>query len=180
MLERFLSLSEDKGIGKFKKEVLSGASVACYSLPTPVKYLLAGVLRAKILYVAQNMVEANNAFKALSTYIDGEVVYLPAKPEVLISASVFSSESIKERYLAMEKIAMGNPCAIITTVEGLSDIFAPVNLYKERTFNFFVGQELSLQKLSAKLVLCGFTRCDMIENVGTFSIRGDIVDIMLS
>ncbi|MBR1971619.1 MAG: transcription-repair coupling factor [Clostridia bacterium] len=180
MLERFLSLSEDKGIGKFKKEVLSGASVACYSLPTPVKYLLAGVLRAKILYVAQNMVEANNAFKALSAYVDGEVVYLPAKPEVLISASVFSSESIKERYLAMEKIAMGNPCAIITTVEGLSDIFAPVNLYKERTFNLFVGQELSLQKLSAKLVLCGFTRCDMIENVGTFSIRGDIVDIMLS
>lgn len=163
---------------KFNIAANGGQRVSCYNLPTPVKYSLTGFLRAPILYVTPNKVEADAAIIGLSAYFS-KVVYLPAKPDNLVFASAFSSDVLFERFFALKKIAFDCPDVIVATVESLMGLFPDVSVYKKRAFTLKKGDETALSELSNKLVLCGYERKDVLSGKGTFSIKGDIVDIYL-
>ncbi len=163
---------------KFNIAANGGQRVSCYNLPTPVKYSLTGFLRAPILYVTPNKVEADSAIIGLSAYFQN-VVYLPAKPDNLVFASAFSSDVLYERFAAIKKIAFDNPDVIVATTESLMGLFPNVDIYKNRAFSLKKGMEISLEELSNKLVLCGYDRKDMISGKGSFCVKGDIVDIYL-
>lgn len=163
---------------KFNIAANGGQRVSCYNLPTPVKYSLTGFLRAPILYVTPNKVEADSAMIGLSAYFS-DVVYLPAKPDNLVFASAFSSDVLFDRFAAIKKIAFDNPEVIVATVESLMGLFPKVDIYKSRSFTLKKGDDVELNELSEKLVLCGYERKDMISGKGSFCIKGDIVDIYL-
>ena len=52
-------------------------------------------------------------------------------------------------------------------------------LYKN-TLKFKVGEIHSLDKIKQNLVNLGYTRCDLIEGRGQFSLRGGILDISIN
>ena len=163
---------------KFNIAANGGQRVACYNLPTPVKYALTGFLRAPILFVTPNKIEADRAVENLSAYFQ-KVTYLPAKPDNLVFASVFSSDVLYDRLAAIKTIAFDNPDVIVATAESLMGLFPSVDIYKSRAFTLNVGDEISLSDLSEKLVLCGYERREAVSGRGTFSIKGDIVDVYL-
>jgi transcription-repair coupling factor (superfamily II helicase) len=66
---------------------------------------------------------------------------------------------------------------IVTTIEAAQQkLISKKELYKN-TLNFKIGQRCNLDEIKQKLVDLGYTRCDLIEGRGQFSVRGGIVDI---
>lgn len=69
---------------------------------------------------------------------------------------------------------------VVTTIEAIMQkLPAKDKLYKNK-LKFKIGDSFNLDKLKQKLVELGYTRCELIEGRGQFSIRGGIVDISIS
>ena len=69
------------------------------------------------------------------------------------------------------------PQLIIVPARALMESFPAPEFYKKYSLNFKIGDEVSPQELSEKLVKLGYKRVTMVSDVGEFSVRGDITDI---
>ena len=75
-------------------------------------------------------------------------------------------------------------CASAVLIFVLYIIISAPNFEKDKLYKnklkFKIGDSFNLDKLKQKLVELGYTRCELIEGRGQFSIRGGIVDISIS
>jgi transcription-repair coupling factor (superfamily II helicase) len=69
------------------------------------------------------------------------------------------------------------PPVIISTPEAAGQLTVSSGVLRERTLTIRQGDEIPLGELAERLVGLGYSRCDMIEGVSQFAIRGAIVDI---
>ena len=67
--------------------------------------------------------------------------------------------------------------AIIATERSLQPHLPPVEYLKSKCIKLNVGQELKLNELSIKLSECGYIKTNNIDQEGTWTRRGDILDI---
>ncbi len=73
---------------------------------------------------------------------------------------------------------LGGECRIlITGAEAAMQRTVPRCVFEEHTFEIKHGEENDLTKLAARFVECGYKRCEKVEGVSQFSVRGSIVDI---
>ena len=69
-----------------------------------------------------------------------------------------------------------NSDILIVPVKALLEKFPNKKFYEDNQFSFKIGDELDLKKLAQKFVDLGYKRSTMVNDIGEFSIRGDIVD----
>ncbi len=67
--------------------------------------------------------------------------------------------------------------AIIATERALQPHLPPLEFIKSKCIKLTVGNEIDLSELSNKLSQCGYTKNHNIDQEGTWSRRGDILDI---
>ncbi len=67
--------------------------------------------------------------------------------------------------------------AIIATERALQPHLPPYDYLKSKCFNLTIGDEVDLKLLSVKLSECGYIKTSNIDQEGTWSRRGDILDI---
>ena len=85
-----------------------------------------------------------------------------------------------ERIEALNKIQGMKTGIIVTTIEAtMQKIMSKKALYKN-VLKFKIQDEYNLEDVKRKLLDLGYTRCDLIEGRGQFSVRGGIVDISLT
>jgi transcription-repair coupling factor (superfamily II helicase) len=160
-------------IKEFSESIRLGVPTAVFGVSDSFKSFLVGVLDCPVLYVAKDNVSAYSALKTIKEFSAKNVVYMPPKDQNLTLMRAFSKESQYQRLCALEDL--NNIDVLITTPEGLSCIY-PKNL---PSFTIEKGQEISLDSLVENLVSLGYKRVETVESKGSFSIRGDIVDVFL-
>ena len=86
-----------------------------------------------------------------------------------------------ERMRCLEALFMGqygNKLPIIcTSIQSITTNTISKDLYKDLSVNLSVGYKISQKELVEKLIFLGYQNSSIVESVGEFAIRGDILDI---
>ena len=101
----------------------------------------------------------------------------PAKDLTLGEVDSVSKEYEHRRLGILSRMLSGNIRIVCATPEAASQLTIPKDVLTKRTLTFKSGDSLSPEEITERLVNMGYSRCDQIEGVSQFSVRGAIIDI---
>ena len=135
--------------------------------------------KKSILILTYNEIQAKQLYEDLS-YYNEDVVFFPKKEIVTYDYIAESKDLPYERIEALNKIVSKRKQIVITTIEAaIQKLPAKKSLYKNE-LKIKVGESYNLEEIKKKLVNLGYSRYDLIEGRGQFSVRGGIVDIAVN
>ncbi len=135
-----------------------------------------GFTKKKVCLITYNEIQAKNLVNDLK-YFSDKVTFLPKKEIVTYDYIAESKELPYERIEALNTIYENKNNILVTTIEAvMQKIIKKDTLYKN-IIKLKIGDEFNQEELKQKLVNLGYSRTELIEGRGQFSIRGDIVDI---
>lgn len=134
------------------------------------------VKKADVLVVVAPEAGAVNSVAAgLRALVHGrEVVVFPAWDVQPYDRLGPSAEVAGERQETLAKVADGEPLVVVTSAAALGVMEAPAegDLWRVQ-----VGGEVDVAELAAKFVDLGYKREDVVQEAGSFAVRGGIVDV---
>ena len=91
--------------------------------------------------------------------------------------AVSSREWERSRLAALHQMAAGNAPIVIATVDALLARTMPPHRLAELSVTLETGGRADLKELCNRLLQAGYSRCDQVEGVGQFALRGGILDV---
>lgn len=154
------------------QDIESGLPTAVYGVSDAHKYLIAGLIKRPVVYIAADALSAKKAAEAIFALSGKKPALLSAKDEVLTYRKALSKDALFRRLNALYEWQSGAKTLVL-------DIEAAIQLVPRRveTVTLEVGKETEPTALLKKLVRMGYTREYEVESKGTFALRGDILDI---
>ncbi len=151
-------------------------------LSTPMKAVVASLLSEKEKKTAVMICKDEASAAALSGDLknfsdEDEIVFIPARDLSFRSKDCVSREYELLRITALSKLLLGKARFVILSAECLMEPCIPANALKSFSFELKTGEEISIEELRNKLISSGYTRCETVEGVGEFALRGGIADI---
>lgn len=132
-----------------------------------------------ICIITYNEIQAKKIYEDMQCFTDKAVLF--NKKEVVTYDYVAESKDLPyERIEALNKIATKKNLIVITTIEALMQKLPCKEVLYKNIIDFKLGSMYSLEKLKQQLIDLGYSRTDMIEGKGQFSIRGGILDISIN
>ncbi len=178
MMNSLVSLKRLKGdFEALYNAVEAGQSVSLFSLSEFSKFHIAGNLDRFVLYVTLDRFYARKCAEYLSEYTKKPFVFIPEKEDVLILKEKSAKSSLEERNLALETILNGQASGAVITAEGLQQYFPSIEKFIGLSVKVKSGEKLNVYELIETLIASGYTREDAVGEKGTFSYRGEILDV---
>jgi len=172
MLEKILSLKDsNNSVNEFCQAVRQGVPSAIFGVNDAFKNYLVGTLPDKVLLVVKDNITAWLSSELITDFSGKKTVIIPPKDEVLLTSKAYSKERQYARIKALSQIKEAK--VIIATPEALMQ---PCPKTIER-LNVWLNGNLERDLVVKKLAEMGYVRVDSVESAGTFSVRGDIVDV---
>ncbi|MBE6818972.1 MAG: transcription-repair coupling factor [Ruminococcaceae bacterium] len=106
----------------------------------------------------------------------GAALFVPAKDVSLLGAEAKSRDYEHKKLGALAKIAEKDYRFAVLGMESAIQLTIPQAELKKRSFTIRKGLECGREILIEKLSRAGYVRSDMVDGVGQFSCRGEIVD----
>ena len=132
-----------------------------------------------VCIVTFNEIQAKRIVEDLKFFTDN-IVFFNKKEIVTYDFVVESKDLSFERIDSMNTIYSDKNIVLVTTIEAIMQpIVSKETLYKN-ALNLKIGEEYNLELLKQTLIDLGYSRTDMIEGKGQFSVRGGIIDISFS
>ena len=132
-----------------------------------------------ILLVTYNEIQAKKILNNLKTFNQEKVEFFPKKEIVTYDYIAESKDLPYERINTLNKINEKKNIIIVTTIEALMQKLPSKKVLFKDILEFKVGDICNLEDIKTKLVNLGYSRYDLIEGKGQFSVRGGIIDISL-
>jgi len=92
------------------------------------------------------------------------------------NAAVVSREWEHRRLSALRQIGAGQAPIVVCTIEALLQVTIPPTLLRQCSLTLRVGESHDLAGLVETLTAAGYSRCEQVEGMGQFSLRGGILD----
>lgn len=102
---------------------------------------------------------------------------LPEKEFILADAEAASREYEHKRIFALNALLHKSCKAVVCSASAAAQLTIPPEELEKRMITVSAEDELSLEELTARLIGAGYSRADMIEGAGQFSVRGGIIDV---
>ncbi|HET9594583.1 MAG TPA: transcription-repair coupling factor, partial [Anaeromyxobacteraceae bacterium] len=147
---------------------------------------LVGPGRARILLaVAADEDEADDLARDLAFFLPGEAGGPPAVLRVPADPVLPYDDLSPDRGLEMERLAAlarlqldpASVKAVVVSARGLARRVVPRRVLEEHSDLLGKGATVDRDALAAKLVALGWARVPLVEDPGTFAVRGGIVDL---
>ncbi len=172
MLGKFLDLNkEGNSVNEFLELLRQGMPLAAFGVTAPFKYYLVSQIDEPVLFIVKDMLAAGEAARAVREFASKTVAVIPPKDEILLINRAFSKDGVYARIEAAAKISSAD--IIIATPQALMQNFSA----DTAGITFFPQLEIGRDALLKTLVRLGYRRTDAAESKGSFSLRGDILDI---
>lgn len=172
MLKEILRFTQGKNsVSEFTDNIRQGMPLAVFGVADPFKSFLVSAIDAPVLLVVKDDITANFFANAITEISGKKTVVVPQKDEILLMNKAFSKDGVYARIVASSKIPTSD--VVIATPVALMQTF----LKEIKKLRFEKGKEYDLQAVIRNLVAIGYTRTETAESKGTFSVRGDILDI---
>ncbi|MEZ4272751.1 MAG: hypothetical protein R3C68_15365 [Myxococcota bacterium] len=143
-------------------------------------YLLAHESAGEILVIAADNDRMQEIAKDLEIFGQSGVVCFPGQVSSPFSGAAPASEVVFAQ-LAWRHcwLAKGRPAITLTTAAAVQGRWLPEADFVAASECWQVGDSRSHAQIQAQLIRCGYQRVTMVEDPGTFAIRGAIIDIFL-
>jgi len=112
----------------------------------------------------------------LSAFLGREVPVLPGR-DLQFHPGAASRQWEHRRIEVLSALARGQIPVLVATLEGLLLRTMPPEVLSSASRQVSVGQALDLTALTDSLSAAGYARCDQVEGVGQFALRGGILDV---
>lgn len=121
--------------------------------------------------------EADRLAEDLTAFTGQAVRRLSARDFTFHNAAVVSRQWEHRRLSALRALAAGESPLTVCTVESLLQRTLPRTLLTQCAQMLRVGESHDLPELAERLSAAGYTRCEQVEGVGQFALRGGILDV---
>ena len=142
---------------------------------------LAAALRERtgrsIVLLCADESEGERMAKDLSALTGETVPVLSARSFTFHNAATVSRQWEHRRLALMRAMQEETIPLLVCTVEGLMQRTLPPQLLEQACIRLEAGRPYDLNQLSKALTDAGYTRCDQVEGVGQFALRGGILDV---
>ena len=91
--------------------------------------------------------------------------------------AVSSRDWERSRLAALYALANGDAAVTVATADALMARTLPLELLLSLSMTLEAGGQADLKQLTGRLLAAGYTRCDQVEGVGQFALRGGILDV---
>lgn len=132
-----------------------------------------------ILLITYNEIQAKKLIEDLR-YFNSKTLYFPKKEIVTYDYIAESKDLPYERIDTLNKLYDKKSTIVVTTIEAIMQKLPTSETLYKNILNLQVGEVHKLEDIKRKLVELGYTRYDLIDGRGEFSVRGGIVDISIS
>ena len=175
--EPLLELAEFETIQKTKYRGKGMIQIAgsTGSQKSHLAYALSGDGR-RILYILADEEKAKEVLEEYQ-FLDGEVLFYPAKDFLFYRADIRGKYLVKQRMEVFRALKEEENVTVITTIGALMDGVRPPLKIDEEVFSVRTGETSDLEELVQRLSAMGYDREVQIEGSGQFAVRGGIVDI---
>ncbi|MBW3042001.1 transcription-repair coupling factor [Prochlorococcus marinus] len=157
--------------------ILTGASRTAKALITTS---LAKKVSNKLLIIVPTLEEATRWFPLIKDCGWSKTCLYPTSEVSPYDSVKITSEIIWGQLQVLSDILELNDdddIAIIATERSLQPHLPPIEYLKSKCIKLKVGDEINLESLSLKLSECGYQKTNNIDQEGTWTRRGDILDI---
>lgn len=145
------------------------------SQKTHMMYALSDGFAFKIIAVSSEM-KAKQIYEEYR-FLNSNVYLYPAKDLLFYQADLRGKFLIKQRMEVFQAMVEQEDVTVITSFDGFMDALLPLEILKERTHIFRLGEIVNFEQLKRDMVALGYDREEQIEGPGQFAVRGGILDI---
>ncbi len=130
------------------------------------------------LVIAESEGEAQKLVGDINMLLGEQAALLyPEKDLMLNDAGSASREYEHKRIFALNSLLRGECKAVVCSAAAAAQFTIPKDELIRRTITLSSEGEISLETLVERLNAAGYSRADMVEGAGQYSVRGGIVDI---
>lgn len=131
------------------------------------------------LVLTSDMAGAERLYEEIRAFLPEHEVYLFPGKDFFYTDEVLtqSKEILQQRLKVLERLVLGKRIIVVAPVPALFSKLTPVNFWKEKLLEIKAGLKINWEAFLKRLVEMGYERAELTESEGSFSIRGDIVDI---
>ena len=132
---------------------------------------------APVVLVCADEAEADRLAKDLSALTGESVPTLSVRPFSFHSGMTVSHQWEQRRLALFARLQREGVPFLVATVESLLQRTLDPATLKRACLELAPGQSCALNALADFLTAAGYTRCDQVEGVGQFAMRGGIADV---
>ncbi|QUO36822.1 transcription-repair coupling factor [Dysosmobacter sp. Marseille-Q4140] len=182
-MERFLeTLNTLPQVAQLAQLVESGGCPAAVTGLQPVQRACVGAAVARAagrpaVFVCGDEREVQTLCADLETLTGSRPVTLLGREWQLRPGAVASRDWERGRLAALYALASGRAETVVATADALLERTLPPALLKGLAVTLEPGKRVDLKALTEGLLRGGYARCDQVEGVGQFALRGGILDV---
>ena len=138
---------------------------------------LAAKRNAPLLALCADEKESVRLAADLRVLLGKEPVLLPRREWQMHVADAMSREWEHQRLLALWRIANEESPVVVMTAISAAQYCMPRQVLLGQAMTLSVGERYNVSELTLRLAQAGYTRCEQVEGVGQFALRGGILDV---
>lgn len=126
-----------------------------------------------------NIASAKKMIQDLKFYCKNtEIIFLPAREITYYTVDSQSRETNDQRVYAINKlVSNAKNCIFVTTIDALMQKMMPKSVYENLNIEIDQNTNCSMTSVIASLNAMGYSRVELVESKGEYSVRGGIIDI---
>ena len=143
-------------------------------------HLIAGLrrdLEVPMLVICQDELACRRTQEELTAFLGTEFPILPTRELTFYDTAAASRQWEQQRLALLYRLAQGEEPLVIVSWEALALRTMPRGSLLGAAVCLRPGAVFELDRLAQRLLDSGYTRCQMVEGVGQFAIRGGILDV---
>ena len=179
LLKKLLEIPEAASLAQAVEQ--GGCPAAVTGLSSVHKAQIASALAhagdRPLVVVCADETEAGRLAGDLETLLGVPALRLYARELFVRSGAVASRQWEMARIGALYETAQGQGRLLVCTAEGLLQKTAPAQRLLDSAITLELGGRWDLSDLTLRLASAGYSRCDQVEGVGQFALRGGILDV---
>ncbi|MBQ3219312.1 MAG: transcription-repair coupling factor [Clostridia bacterium] len=172
MLDKVLKLKNNQNsVNEFLSAIRQGIPLAAFGVTDAFKNYLVSVIPDKVLFIVKDGITANFVAEGISELSGKKTVIVPPRDELLLNSRAFSKDSAYSRIKALNELVCAD--VVIATAETLMQVFPK----RMKTLDFVKDGDIEQESAVKELVSMGYVRAETASTIGTFALRGDILDV---
>ncbi|WP_040195586.1 transcription-repair coupling factor [Candidatus Soleaferrea massiliensis] len=181
MLEQIVrKLSEYQQLKKYVQQGRLPAGVVGLSAIHKAQFaeVLSKDLDRPVLMILPDEAAATKMAEDINTFSDGRIadVY-PSKDFIFRDVDSASHEYEHRRLSVLGRVLSGSCRVVLCAAEAAVQFTIPPKKLLDASFTLKAGEGCPLEQILQKLVQLGYQRCDLVDGVCQFSVRGGILDV---
>ena len=158
-------------VSEFLFSIRQGIPSAVFGVTEAFSNYLVSLIPNKTLVVVKDRLVGFNACKQIAEFSNKKAIYLPPKDQTLVYGKAFSKDSYFERLTALSQIDSADVivCPIESLMQTCPKTIENLTLKKDMV--------IDREQVVNSLISMGYERLESTYTKGSFSVRGDVVDV---